>query len=169
MTTNDLLHNISSCVSSIKHAVMLRVGWTGCELEFPPEVNRSELCLLFMFPFGLQVIFLSTFSAREVWLSFHCSRSETTRLFMSCTAGECSGDILKKRDGTSCRAPAGSHIICIQSLFSGERLGLGANELICRQNNGITALHWNKTVSVSYKANEVQLKGIISRIILLSG
>lgn len=43
--------------------------------------------------------------------------------------------------------------------------GLGADKVVCRQDIVNMEFHYNKTVSLSYKTNRVQLKDIMSHVI----
>lgn len=49
--------------------------------------------------------------------------------------------------------------------FLGKMAGLGADKVVCRQDIVNMEFHYNKTVSLSYKTNRVQLKDIMSHVI----
>lgn len=118
--------NRSSCISLIKHAVMLRVGCRGCKLEFSAALSAQLFTMMLkltlhwiVFPSGLQLIFLSAFSAREAWLSFHGSQSQTGLLMLTlCSAGVMLAVTFTKREmARGAELPNVSHRVWIWFLF----------------------------------------------------
>lgn len=65
----------------------------------------------------------------------------------------------------SCAARTCFHSSRNSIAFLGKMAGLGADKLVRRQDIVNTGFHYNKTVSLSYKTNRVQLKDIISHVI----
>ena len=163
-----LLRNISSCISLIKHAVMLRVGRLESELYLPAMVSTELFTMMvkltthwIMFPF---------WPWREFSPSFQHGRSDC-----SFKAADLKGPFLCLCHvllavifirGGMARAAQLPHVSTASAFnhFPWAN-GLGADKVVCTQHIANIAFHYNKTVSLSHKANRVHLNDIISLVI----
>lgn len=132
-STPDPLHNISSCISWIKHVVMLRVGGLGCELEFPVLSSAELLTVMvkltmrrIMFPFWPSSDFSSPpcSGGGLIVISWQSVSNHPPSVYVMFCSLFSTGDIYKRRHGTSCTAPTCFPGVSVQSLCLGNCLAL---------------------------------------------